>query len=841
MSTNKINKWTAIKKEMSKEGLERSFKDDRQYILAKDEYSATPHDNFMALALAVRDRLVERWIATQQRYHKQNVKRVYYLSMEFLIGRLLDTNILNLGLWDEAKAVLEELGLNEDILHNQESDAGLGNGGLGRLAACFLDSMATLGIPAQGYGIRYDYGIFNQRIIDGYQIESPDEWLQLGNPWEFVRPEYTVKIRFYGKTHVYRDRRGKLYVAWTDTKDVLAVPYDMPIPGYKNDVINTLRLWSARSAQEFDFEYFNDGDYEQAVYNQVFSENISKVLYPNDIIIQGKELRLKQEYFFTAAAISDIIRRFKTDNIDLRKLPEKASIQLNDTHPALAIVELMRILVDEEELEWDCAWEITYRTFAYTNHTVLPEALESWPVPLFEKILPRHIQIIYEINHRFLREVANRYPWDEFRLGRMSIIQEGKPKYIRMAYLSVVGSHSVNGVSPLHSELIKTQLFKDFYDIWPEKFNNKTNGITQRRWLRKSNIKSSNLITEHIGDKWVTNLYELEKLLPWVEDETFKARWREVKSNNKKFLADYIYKTNNIAVNTDSIFDVQIKRIHEYKRQLLFGLYIISQYLNIKNDTQGIIFPRTFIFAGKAAPGYFIAKLIIKFINRIGEIINKDKWVNDKLKLIFLENYSVSLAEKIFPGSDLSEQISTAGKEASGTGCMKFMLNGALTIGTLDGANIEIKNAVGNDNIFIFGLKDNEVLDLKRNGYQPQEYIQRSGMLQEVLNLIQSNFFSPLDRDLFLPIIKDLKEKDPYMVCADFGDYCRMQDIVSLEYKNQPELWVKKSIINVAKSGIFSSDRTIAEYAKDIWAIPFDTENLQTQENSSLIHKMHQD
>ncbi|MCK4993449.1 MAG: glycogen/starch/alpha-glucan phosphorylase [Candidatus Omnitrophica bacterium] len=816
----KKNNWIAVKRDMTKEGIELSFKDKRQYILAKDQYSATSHDNFMAMAMAIRDRIVERWIMTQQSYHKNNPKRVYYLSLEFLIGRLLGNNILNLGLWDESKDALKELELNEDDIYNQEPDAGLGNGGLGRLAACFIDSMATLRIPAYGYGIRYDYGIFHQKIVDGYQVELPDEWLKLGNPWEFARPEYTVKIRFYGKTRSFHDRHGKLRVVWAGTKDVLAVPYDMPVPGYKNDVINTLRLWSARSAEEFDFEYFNDGDYERAVYDQVFSENISKVLYPNDIIIQGKELRLKQEYFFTAAAIADIIRRFKIDNSELSTFPEKTAIQLNDTHPSLAIVELMRILIDEEELEWNEAWDITTRTFAYTNHTIMPEALEMWPVPLLEKLLPRHLQLIYEINHCFLREVANRYPWDSFRLTRMSIIAEGEPKYIRMANLSVVGSYSVNGVSSLHSDLIKTQIFKDFHDIWPEKFNNKTNGITPRRWLKKSNTKLSDLITSSIGDGWITNLYELEKLLPLKEEESFRSKWKRVKSENKKSLADYIRKTSNVIVNPDSIFDVQIKRIHEYKRQLMFGLYIISQYLKIKDNPSAFVLPRTFIFSGKAAPGYFKAKLIIKFINRIAEIINNDKGVKDILRVVFLENYRVSLAEKIFPGSDLSEQISTAGTEASGTGNMKFMLNGALTIGTLDGANIEMREEIGEENIFIFGMNESEVQSLKQNGYYPQDYINRSPMLKEIFDLIQSHFFTHLDPDLFDPIVNDLIQSDPFMICADFDSYCQMQNMVSSEYKDEQEKWIKKSIINVAKSGKFSSDRTISEYARDIWNVP---------------------
>ncbi|MBU1086760.1 MAG: glycogen/starch/alpha-glucan phosphorylase [Candidatus Omnitrophica bacterium] len=817
-STNKS--WVTVNREMSQKGIEISFQDNRQYALAKDQYAATLHDNFLAVSLAIRDRLVERWIVTQQGYHKNNLKRVYYLSMEFLIGRLLGNNILNLGLTDQAYNAMEDLGLDPNQIVDQESDAGLGNGGLGRLAACFLDSMATLAIPAYGYGIRYDYGIFNQKIIDGYQVESPDEWLKLGNPWEFCRPEYTVKIRFYGKTRTYQDRHGRLRVHWADTKDVLAVPYDMPVPGYKNDVINTLRLWSARSAEEFDFEYFNDGDYERAVYNQVISENISKVLYPNDIIIQGKELRLQQEYFFTAASISDIIRRFKVDNNDIRQLHEKAAIQLNDTHPALAIVELMRILVDEEEMEWDAAWHITVNTCAYTNHTMMPEALESWSVELFEKLLPRHLQLIYEINRRFLREVANRYPWDILRQARMSIIEEGNPKHIRMAYLSIIGSHSVNGVSPLHSELIKNQLFKDFNDVWPEKFNNKTNGVTQRRWLAKANPRLADLITSKIGDNWISNLTELDKLTPLCEDAEFRQQWQAVKARNKQDLAAYIKQTTAVSVNPDSLFDVQVKRIHEYKRQFMFGLYIIRQYLKIKKDPNSVVVPRTFIFSGKAAPGYFMAKLIIKFINRIADIVNNDRGVKDLLKVVFLENYRVSLAERIFPASDLSEQISTAGTEASGTGCMKFMMNGALTIGTLDGANIDIKKAAGDENIFIFGLREHEVQELKRNGYYPPEYINRSPMLKAVLDLIKSHFFCPLDPELFDPLINSLINQDYFMVCADFDAYCAMQDKVSEAFKDQ-ETWLKKSIVNVAKSGEFSSDNSIARYAQEIWQVPY--------------------
>jgi len=810
--------WVSIHKDMTKKGIEHSFLGEREYALGKDQYTATLNDDFLALAYSIRDRLVERWIATQQRYHTQNVKRVYYLSMEFLIGRMLGSNLLNLGLSEQADKAMEDLGFNLDEIRECEADAGLGNGGLGRLAACFLESMATMGIPAQGYGIKYDYGIFKQRIINGYQVEFPDDWLNKGDPWEFPRPEYTVRVKFYGHTYMFSDAKGKLRVKWVETEDVLARPYDIPVVGYLSDVVNTLRLWSAHSTEEFDFKYFNDGDYERATINKVLSESISKVLYPNDNSSQGRELRLKQEYFFTAASIADIIRRFKMENSDFRTFPDKAAIQLNDTHPSLAIVELMRILIDEENLDWETAWDITVETFAYTNHTVMPEALEWWRVRMFESILPRHLQIIYEINMRFLRDVALKFPGDTDRLKRMSIIEECELKKIRMSHIAIIGSHSINGVSELHSKLLKTELFKDFYEFFPERFNNKTNGITQRRWLLKSNPGLSGLITEAIGDKWPTNLRELKKISPLQNDSSFLQKWQEVKKHNKANLAEYIYKTTGITVTPDSIFDVQVKRFHEYKRQLMFGLYIISRYLKVKKNPQAEICPRTFIVGGKSAPGYFMAKLIIKFINSIGDVINKDKVIDGKLKVVFLENYRVSLAEKIFPASDLSEQISTAGTEASGTGCMKFMMNGALTIGTYDGANIEIAEEVGEENIFLFGLKFGDIRKMRSKGYSPQEFIDKSPVLKEIISLIQNNFFSPVEYNLFSPIIDNLLGTDPYFICADFDDYCLTQDRVDELYKNQAE-WTKKAIINVARCGKFSSDRTVQEYASDIWGI----------------------
>jgi len=809
-----------IYKEMTKEGMLLSFVANREYTLAKDRYTATTHDDYLALSLAVRDRIVERWILTQQRYHDENVKRVYYFSLEFLIGRLLGTNMINLGLMDEAAGAMKEMGLGLEELRECESDAGLGNAGLGRLAACFLDSMASLAIPAHGYGIRYEYGIFNQKIMNGYQVEFPDEWLRLGNPWEFPRPEYTIKVRFGGRTQTAADEKGRSVVLWVDTDDVLAMPYDTPVVGYKNNIVNTLRLWSARSTEEFELSYFNDGDYERAVYSKVLTENISKVLYPNDNVSQGRELRLKQEYFFTAASLADIIRRFKMENSNLRDLPDKAAIQLNDTHPAIAIPELMRKLVDEESMAWDQAWDVTVRTFAYTNHTIMPEALECWPVALFEKLLPRHLQIIYEINFRFLQDVAISFPGDNDRLRRMSIIEESDQKKVRMGNLSVIGSHSVNGVSELHSELLKTRLFKDFYELDPGKFNNKTNGITQRRWLQKANAGLSGLITDAIGDKWTTDMYQLRKLQPLKDDASFRDKWQKVKSENKKALADYISRTTGLDVDPKSLFDIQIKRIHEYKRQLLFSFYIMAEYLRLKNNRRADALPRTFIFGGKAAPGYYMAKLIIKFVNSLADVVNKDKTIDGRMKVVFLENYRVSLAEKIFPASELSEQISTAGTEASGTGCMKFMINGALTIGTLDGANVEIAEEVGKENIFIFGLKTDEVQQIKRSGYNPREYIERSPMLTEIFRLIRSNFLSPVEFGMFDPIVNNLMNTDYFLVCADFDSYCRMQDNVSLVYENRTD-WTKKSILNVARSGKFSSDRAIREYADDIWKVRY--------------------
>ncbi|MCS7012748.1 MAG: glycogen/starch/alpha-glucan phosphorylase [Chloroherpetonaceae bacterium] len=798
--------------------LKTLFAQHLKYSFAKDEYTATPRDCYNSLALAVRDALIDRWIETQQTYYRQDVKRVYYLSMEFLIGRTLGNAALNLGLSDEVRELMVQLGYKLEEIEEIEPDAGLGNGGLGRLAACFLDSMATLGIPGYGYGIRYEFGIFAQKIRNGYQVETPDNWLRYGNPWEIVRPEYLYKIQFYGNVHEYLDQHGNLRHDWVNTQEVMALAYDTPVPGYGNNTVNNMRLWSAKATREFNFECFNEGDYDRAVADKAESETISKVLYPNDSTPEGKELRLKQEHFFVSATLQDIIRRYKKTHTTFDQFADKVAIQLNDTHPALAIAELMRLLVDIEHLSWEKAWDITTRTCAYTNHTVMPEALEKWPVDLMARLLPRHLQIIYEINRRFLDEVRQKYPNDLEKVRRLSLIEEGPTRMVRMANLAIVGSHTVNGVAEVHSNLIKRTLFKDFYELWPEKFQNKTNGITQRRWLRLCNPELSKLIDEKIGDGWVTDLYELRKLIPLADDRAFQDAWRKVKRSNKLRLAEYIKSHNHITVNPDSMFDCQIKRIHEYKRQLLNALHVIWLYNWIKAHPYEEVTPRTIIFGGKAAPGYYKAKLIIKLINSIAEVINHDRDVADKLKVVFLENYSVSLAEKIIPAADLSEQISTAGTEASGTGNMKFALNGAITIGTLDGANIEIKEEVGDENIFIFGLTVEQVEELRRNGYQPWEYYNRNPELKQVIDMIAGGYFSPSQPDLFRPIVNSLLQGDHYLLMADFADYVRAQKEASAAYRDT-QRWTKMSILNVAKMGKFSSDRTIREYAKDIWGV----------------------
>ena len=799
--------------------LKQGYEEHLKYTLAKDEYSQTEWDKYRSVVLAILDRLHHRSIETQQAYYRENAKRVYYISMEFLIGRMLDNALINLGIQDEVRDALAEIGINYDELREVENDAALGNGGLGRLAACFLDSMATLGIPGYGYGIRYDYGIFYQKIIDGFQVERPDMWLRFGNPWDIVRPKTMYPVNFFGNSVPYNDEKGNLRFRWENTHTVMAVAYDMPVPGYKNDIVNTLRLWKAASSKSLDLSSFNQGEYINAVRDMQLHENISRVLYPNDKVFVGQELRLKQEYFLVASTLQDIIRRFKKINTDWNTFPDKVAIQCNDTHPNLAIPELMRILVDEEGLNWDSAWDITTKTIAYTNHTILPEALEKWPVSLMRNMLPRHLQIIYEINKRFLNTVHEVFQDDLNKIRRMSIISEGENPSVQMANLGIVGSHKVNGVAALHSDLIKKTIFRDFNDLWPEKFTNKTNGITPRRWLKQCNPGLSSLISSKIGEGWVTDLVQLQKIDKLASNKSFQKEFAAIKKQNKQALANYVLKHNDVKINVNSIFDVQIKRIHEYKRQVLAALHTIALYNRIKANPSAPFQPRTVIFAGKAAPGYTMAKNHIKFINSIAEIINNDKDVGDKLKCIFISNYSVSLAEKIIPAADLSEQISTAGMEASGTGNMKFALNGAITIGTLDGANVEIREEVGNENIFIFGLKVEEIEHLRNEGYNPWDYYNSDEELKKVVDKIRSGFFSPNHPDLFAGIGHALLEGgDYYMLLADFRAYANAQSDVEKLYQNSSE-WFKKAIHNVARIGKFSSDRTISEYASEIWGI----------------------
>ncbi|MDD2310601.1 MAG: glycogen/starch/alpha-glucan phosphorylase [Desulfuromonadaceae bacterium] len=798
--------------------LQRSFLRHLQYTLVKDKFTATKADLYLALAYAVRDVLVNRWLDTQQSYYINDAKRVYYISMEFLMGRTLGNSLINLGVMEEWQTALKQMGIDVEELQEQEWDAGLGNGGLGRLAACFLDSMATMSLPAYGYGIRYEYGMFYQKIINGAQAEFPDDWLRYGNPWEFERQEHLHQIKFQGRVESYCDEQGERRYNWLDTTDVMALAYDFPVPGYGNETVNTMRLWSAKSTRDFELGSFNQGNYIGAVESKMRTENISKVLYPADHMAEGKELRLRQEYFLSSATVQDIFYRFEKKHRDVSLLPEKVAIQLNDTHPTLAIPELMRILLDDKRLGWDDAWNIALHTFAYTNHTILPEALEKWPVTIMERILPRHLQIIYRINELFIQQVIARFPGDNDRLRRMSIIGEDGERSVRMAHLAIVGSHSINGVSALHSEILKNELFHDFYQLWPERFNNKTNGITQRRWLKYCNRWLADLISSRIGEGWVTNLDELKKLIPLADDCGFQQQWIEVKRANKVRLAEHIREHNGIKVSPDSMFDCQTKRIHEYKRQLLNILHVITRYNRIKANPGGNFAPRTVLFGGKAAPSYYMAKLIIKLINSVGAIVNGDPAVNTLLKVVFLGNYNVSLAEIIFPAADLSEQISTAGTEASGTGNMKYSLNGALTVGTLDGANIEIMEEVGRDNIFIFGLTSSQVSGLKKAGYQPYDYYFHNPELKQAIDMIGNGTFSPEEHNLFKPVVDTLLGLDNYLLLADYSSYMACQDEVDRLYQ-QPLEWARTSILNTAAMGKFSSDRTIAEYARDIWDI----------------------
>jgi starch phosphorylase len=803
---------------VSIETLKRALADNLYYIQGKDECFATPHDYYMALAHSIRDRLLQRRIETAKTYAAKDSKMVYYLSAEFLMGRHLSNSLINLGLYERIRKALHECGLELDHLIEHEEDPGLGNGGLGRLAACFLDSLATLNIPAVGHGIRYEYGIFTQMLSDGWQVELPDKWLSFGNPWEIARPEYRAEVKLGGYTETYTDDDGCYRVRWVPEQVILGVPYDTPVPGFATDNVNTLRLWKAEASEAFNLQAFNAGDYFGAVANKMISENISKVLYPNDDTPQGKELRLQQQYFFVTCALQDIIRLHLRNHSNLDALAEKAAIQLNDTHPAVAIADLMRLLLDDYGYGWDQAWSITQQTFAYTNHTLLPEALEKWPVSLFSRLLPRHLEIIYEINFRFLEEVKAQYPGDEKILSRLSLIGEGSEKQIRMAHLACVGSHAVNGVAALHTELLKQDVLRDFYALWPERFNNKTNGVTPRRWLLMSNPTLSELITEKVGAQWVKHLTDLKGLEQYVDDANFRDRWHHIKQKNKLELARYIYQHNGVEVNPDSIFDIQVKRIHEYKRQLLNALHIITLYHRIKQNPDLEMVPRTFIFGGKAAPGYHTAKMIIKLINSVAAVVNHDPDVRDRIKVVFLADFNVSLGQIVYPAADLSEQISTAGKEASGTGNMKFALNGALTIGTLDGANVEIRQEVGAENFFLFGMTEEEVMRCKAAGYNPRAIYQSNPELKAVLDAIAGGAFSPDDPHRFQPLVRSLLTQDTFMLLADYQAYVDCQQQVEQAYRDRDQ-WTRMSILNTARTGIFSADRTIEQYCQDIWDV----------------------
>ena len=803
--------------EFNEQSIKRSLANHLTYSVAKDTITATDRDWFHSLAHVVRDRLIERWMETMRRYYQVDAKRVYYLSLEFLIGRTLSNSLLNLGFYEECERALRELGLELEDLSALEFDAALGNGGLGRLAACFLDSMATLNLPGYGYGIRYEYGMFTQRIENGQQVEHPDNWLRYGNAWEFARPEVLHPVKFYGRVVDFTDEDGKLRHQWMETDDVMAMAYDTPTPGYNTETVNNMRLWSAKATRDFNLKYFNEGDYIKAVEEKNGSENLSKVLYPDDTTKMGRELRLKQQFFFVSASLQDILFRFAKYHQDFDALPDKVAIQLNDTHPSIAIAELMRILIDKHRLEWDKAWDLTKRTFAYTNHTLLPEALETWPVVLFERVLPRHLLIIYEINQRFLRSVMHWRPGDNELLKRMSIIGEDGGKRVRMAHLAIIGSHKVNGVAALHTELMRQTIFADFYAFEPAKFINITNGITPRRWLNQSNPGLTQLITSRIGADWTADLFRLRELAPLATDARFRAQFRDVKRANKEKFAGLVKHHLGLTLNTNSLFDVHIKRIHEYKRQLLNVLHIVTLYNRIRANPGGDFVARTVIFGGKAAPGYYLAKLTIRLINDIADIVNNDPAVGDRLKVVFIPNYDVSTAADIIPAADLTQQISTAGTEASGTGNMKLALNGALTIGTLDGANIEIREEVGEDNFFIFGLTAAEIQNWQRNGYNPWHFYDTQPELKHALDMINTGYFSPSEADRYRPIFDVLTAHgDRYFLLADYASYIACQGNVDALYRDQEE-WTRKAILNVAHMGKFSSDRTISEYAEKIW------------------------
>ncbi|XP_042566921.1 glycogen phosphorylase, muscle form [Cyprinus carpio] len=802
--------------------LKKNFNRHLHFTLVKDRHVSTKRDYYFALVHTVRDHLVNRWIRTQQSYYKKDPKRVYHISLEFYMGRTLQNTMVNLALENACDEALYQLGLDMEELQEMEEDAGLGNVGLGRLAACFLDSMASLGLAAYGYGIRYEFGIFNQKISNGWQVEEADDWLRYGNPWEKARPEYMRPVHFYGRTEHHPDG-----VKWVDTQVVLALPYDTPVPGYRNNIVNTMRLWSAKAPCEFNLKDFNVGGYIQAVLDRNLAENISRVLYPNDNFFEGKELRLKQEYFVVAATLQDIIRRFKASKFgsrdivrtDFSSLPDKVAIQLNDTHPALAIPELMRVLVDEEKLPWEKAWDICIKTCAYTNHTVLPEALERWPIDLFQTLLPRHLEIIYEINRRHMERVSSLYPGDMDRMRHMSLIEEDGQKRVNMAHLCIVGSHSVNGVARIHSDILKATVFKDFYEMDPHKFQNKTNGITPRRWLVMCNPGLAEVIAERIGEDFIRDLDQLKKLRNFVNDEAFIRDIAKVKQENKMKFAVHLEEHYKVKINPNSMFDIQVKRIHEYKRQLLNCLHIITFYNRIKKQPNKQWTPRTIMIGGKAAPGYHTAKMIIRLITAIGEVVNNDPVVGDRLKVIFLENYRVTLAEKAIPASDLSEQISTADTEASGTGNMKFMLNGALTIGTMDGANVEMAEEAGDGNLFIFGMRVEDVDAMDAKGYNASEYYNRIPELKQAIDQIKILIHNQKKTNTFVQYVNQMCFLlHRFKVFADYEDYIKCQEKVSALYM-KPKEWTKKVIHNIAGSGKFSSDRTISQYAREIWGV----------------------
>ena len=811
---------------MDKKDFIADFKRYYSHRLGRDSQCRSPHYAYEALSMAVSDRLIERWKTTYNTYREKDCKKAFYISMEFLMGRALSNAMLNLGVTNTVEKALYDLGLEVEELIDSEPDAGLGNGGLGRLAACFIDSCATLQLPVTGYGLRYEYGMFTQAIENGEQIEKPDHWLRNGNVWEIERPEYTVRIKFRGHTERHIDEHGKEKVCWVNTNDVLAVPYDTPIPGYQNGTVNTLRLWESEATEEFNLQEFNAGDYAESVAEKNTAENITMVLYPNDANENGKVLRLQQQYLLASASLQDVVANWVgRHGADFTHFAEKNCFQLNDTHPSISVAELMRLLIDEHGLGWDDAWKIVQKTMAYTNHTLLPEALEKWSVDLMQYLLPRIMEIIFEINARFMAEVADHWPGKSEYQSRMSIIEEGHGKQVRMAYLAIVGSFSVNGVAELHSKLLKEGLFNDFYQLWPHKFNNKTNGVTPRRWLAACNPELASLITKTIGDKWITDLSQLEKLKPYAEKPAFRKKWFKLKQDCKQQLIDYKSEELgvNLNINVDALFDVQVKRVHEYKRQILNVLHVIHLYNRIKKGDTKDWTARCVLIGGKAAPGYVMAKKTIKLINNVANVINNDPDVGDKLKLVFLPNYRVSAMEKICIGADLSEQVSTAGKEASGTGNMKFMMNGALTIGTLDGANIEIREEAGEENFFLFGLTETEVQALKSH-YNPCAMIEADEDIKAVINLLESGHFNQLESGIFDDILNSIKSpNDPWMTIADFRSYIDAQERVSEAYRDKDQ-WTKMSILNTAASGKFSTDRTISEYASDIWSLtPVDT------------------